>query len=185
MTTQNTEDKPAECEPVACNTDTASVAIAEELRARGYPSNPENAARAGWDACLRVNTTPQPAECEPVAIDQLTLAYTSEGRCTTFVATKHYSDGSSLVFSRHQMFPGSEGCWVVNLPNDAAPQPCPRCAELEQDLQTNADALAEVEQIRDGLRNCRLFAARHRNEAWALLILGFCAEAGEVGSILR
>ena len=60
-----------------------------------------------------------------------------------------------------------------------------RIKELEQDLQTTADALAEVERIRLGLQNCRLFAARHRKEDWALMILGFCAEAGEVGSILR
>ena len=58
-------------------------------------------------------------------------------------------------------------------------------AELEQDLQTTADALAEVEQIRIGLENVRLFAARHRKEDWALLILGFCSEAGVVGSVLR
>ena len=60
-----------------------------------------------------------------------------------------------------------------------------RIAELEQDLQTTADALAEVEQIRLSLENVRLFAARHRKEDWALLILGFCSEAGVVGSALR
>lgn len=60
-----------------------------------------------------------------------------------------------------------------------------RIKELEQDIQTTADALAEVEQIRLGLQNVRLFAARHRKEDWALMILGFCAEAGEVGSITR
>ena len=60
-----------------------------------------------------------------------------------------------------------------------------RIAELEQDLQTTADALAEVEQIRLSLENVRLFAARHRKEDWALMILGFCAEAGVVGSALR
>ena len=60
-----------------------------------------------------------------------------------------------------------------------------RIAELEQDLHTTADALAEVEQIRLGLENVRLFAARHRKEDWALMILGFCAEAGVVGSITR
>lgn len=43
----------------------------------------------------------------------------------------------------------------------------------------------EIEKLRLGLENCRLFAARHRKEDWALLILGFCAEAGVVGSITR
>lgn len=44
---------------------------------------------------------------------------------------------------------------------------------------------AEIEKLRAGLENCRLFAARHRKEDWALLILGFCAEAGIVGSVTR
>ena len=43
----------------------------------------------------------------------------------------------------------------------------------------------EIEKLRNGLENCRLFAARNRNEDWALLILGFCAEAGVVGSVTR
>lgn len=45
--------------------------------------------------------------------------------------------------------------------------------------------LKEIERLRHGLENCRLFAARNRKESWALLILGFCAEAGIVGSIAR
>jgi hypothetical protein len=51
------------------------------------------------------------------------------------------------------------------------------------------DELAACEKDRDelrmGLENCRLLAARHRKEDWALLILGFCAEAGVVGSVTR
>ena len=43
----------------------------------------------------------------------------------------------------------------------------------------------EIEKLRNGLENCRLFAARNRNEDWALLILGFCAESGVVGSVTR
>ena len=43
----------------------------------------------------------------------------------------------------------------------------------------------EIEKLRFELENCRLLAARHRNEPWALLILGFCAEAGVVGSVTR
>lgn len=45
--------------------------------------------------------------------------------------------------------------------------------------------LKEIERLRHGLENCRLLAARNRKESWALLILGFCAEAGVVGSITR
>ena len=48
---------------------------------------------------------------------------------------------------------------------------------------------ARLEKQRDellaALENCRLLAARHRKEDWALLILGFCAECGVVGSITR
>ena len=43
----------------------------------------------------------------------------------------------------------------------------------------------EIEKMRMSLENCRLLAARHRKEDWALLILGFCAEAGVVGSVTR
>ena len=45
--------------------------------------------------------------------------------------------------------------------------------------------LKEIERLRHGLENCRLFAARNRKESWALLVLGFCSEAGVVGSITR
>ena len=51
------------------------------------------------------------------------------------------------------------------------------------------DAYEEIEKQCDellaALENCRLLAARHRKEDWALLILGFCAEGGVVGSITR
>ena len=81
---------------------------------------------------------------------------------------------------------------------------------LRQDMQTTADALGhrdfeiqnvmernrelelciarhadEQYSLRFALENCRLLAARHRKESWALLILGFCAEGGVVGSITR
>ena len=52
--------------------------------------------------------------------------------------------------------------------------------------QEGYDGIAhDMEKLRLGLDNCRLLAARHRKEDWALLILGFCAEAGIVGSITR
>ena len=47
------------------------------------------------------------------------------------------------------------------------------------------DAADTLEKLRNGLENCRLFAARNRKEDWALLILGFCADAGVVGSVTR
>ena len=46
-------------------------------------------------------------------------------------------------------------------------------------------ACREIERLRHGLENCRLLAARNRQESWALLILGFCAEAGIAGNIMR
>lgn len=67
-------------------------------------------------------------------------------------------------------------------------------AEIERFAALVADATreecaeeweAEVAKVRFGLENCRLLAARHRKEAWALLILGFCAESGVVGSVMR
>ena len=58
-------------------------------------------------------------------------------------------------------------------------------AELSKKEQQLADAQAENLRLTQGIENCRLLAARNRKEAWALLILGFCAEAGVVGSIAR
>lgn len=55
-------------------------------------------------------------------------------------------------------------------------------AHLEKQL---AEAKKDAERMHFGLENCRLLAARHRKEDWALLILGFCAEGGVVGSVTR
>ncbi len=44
---------------------------------------------------------------------------------------------------------------------------------------------AEIEIQRAALKNIRLFAARNRKEDWGLLILGFCAEGGVAGHVLR
>ena len=44
---------------------------------------------------------------------------------------------------------------------------------------------AERDELRFALENVRLFAARNRKEDWGLLILGFCAEGGVVGSVTR
>lgn len=40
-------------------------------------------------------------------------------------------------------------------------------------------------QLRDGLENCRLYAARHRDEEWAQVVLRFCRASGAVGVTLR
>ena len=67
-----------------------------------------------------------------------------------------------------------------------------RIEELERqrdELQASLYGLYELEAERDkmkfALENIRLFSARHRKDDWALLILGFCAEGGVVGSVTR
>lgn len=47
------------------------------------------------------------------------------------------------------------------------------------------DLQADNERLSGALENCRLLAARSRKESWALLILGFCAEGGVIGSVTR
>ena len=78
-------------------------------------------------------------------------------------------------------------------------EPCPLCHAREvlvtteivgrqiDDLlnPTTERRVPEDEKLRMALENCRLLAARHRKEDWALLILGFCAEGGVVGSVMR
>lgn len=62
----------------------------------------------------------------------------------------------------------------------------------EHDKEMLATAQAEIAELREdveryrfALENVRLLSARHHKEDWALLILGFCAEAGVVGSVMR
>lgn len=43
----------------------------------------------------------------------------------------------------------------------------------------------ESARQRAALENIRLYAARHRREAWAQEVLRFCADAGACGSPLR
>lgn len=62
------------------------------------------------------------------------------------------------------------------------------CGDLEQTLYAIKELRKlelELDMLRFALENCRLLAARHRKEDWALLILGFCAEGGVTGSITR
>lgn len=42
----------------ACNTPAAEQAIEKAMGERGYPANPMNAARAGWEACLSYRAAP-------------------------------------------------------------------------------------------------------------------------------
>lgn len=57
--------------------------------------------------------------------------------------------------------------------------------ELASMKQQLAEAKKDAERMHFGLENCRLLASRYRKEDWALLILGFCAEAGVAGSVTR
>lgn len=62
------------------------------------------------------------------------------------------------------------------------------CGDVEQTLYAIKELLkleTERDKLRFALENCRLLAARNRKENWALLILGFCAEGGVVGSVTR
>ena len=52
----------------------------------------------------------------------------------------------------------------------------------EQIVALMKEPADRIEQQQMALENCRFLAARHRKEPWALLILGFCAEGGVVGS---
>jgi len=48
-----------------------------------------------------------------------------------------------------------------------------------------AEPTGEIERLRNGLENCRLYAARTRGYEWAKTILRFCDESGVSGSITR
>ena len=52
-------------------------------------------------------------------------------------------------------------------------------------LEAVPDDLSALRAHDAALENCRLFAARNRNEEWAKTILRFCGEAGIIGSPLR
>ena len=51
--------------------------------------------------------------------------------------------------------------------------------------QTQMSHPASADRILNALENCRLMAARHRDQGWARHILRFCAEVGVGGSPLR
>ena len=57
--------------------------------------------------------------------------------------------------------------------------------ELQASLYGLYELEAERDKMKFALENIRLFSARHRKDDWALLILGFCAEGGVVGSVTR
>ena len=68
-----------------------------------------------------------------------------------------------------------------DLPFEAAD----RIEQLEASIYGVYELEAERDKLKFALENVRLFAARHRKEDWARLILGFCAEGGVVGSVTR
>ena len=73
----------------------------------------------------------------------------------------------------------------VDVPMTIKVEPMPLFA-TPPDIQAKvAELEAENAKLRSALENCRLLAARHRKEDWALLTLGFCAEGGVIGSITR
>lgn len=79
-------------------------------------------------------------------------------------------------------------CWAVLTPNGSklvSPQEAKGLLKAYPLFTHPAIEPAQYEKLRFALENCRLLAARHRKEDWALLILGFCAEGGVVGSPLR
>jgi hypothetical protein len=52
-------------------------------------------------------------------------------------------------------------------------------------LEVMAEQQDEIKRLQHALENCRLLAARNRDVAWARTVLGFCANAGVVGSTTR
>jgi len=51
---------------------------------------------------------------------------------------------------------------------------------------TRAEAAeAEVARLRTAMEDCRLLAAKHRHEEWAVHVLRFCTKAGVLSSPLR
>jgi len=47
------------------------------------------------------------------------------------------------------------------------------------------DGSPAEQAAQQGLENCRLYAARHRKEEWAKVILRLCKAGGAIGSPLR
>lgn len=68
-----------------CNGPEASALIDNELAARGWPSNPKSAARAGWDAAMKRIATP--AEVTRLAVERDALREALKA-VLPFVATK-------------------------------------------------------------------------------------------------
>ena len=110
------------------------------------------------DATIPLYAHPQSADVEPVG-EVYRYGKDSRGRQWHGI---HWYDSSVDVPTKTKLY--------VAPPDLAA-----KVAELE----------AQNESQRLALENIRLFAARHRKEDWALLVLRFCADGGVVGSITR
>ncbi len=89
---------------------------------------------------------------------------------------------SASVFAEHYPSVKTSGLYLAPPDQSAEVSMTPAASIFKDEV---ARLNAEVERLRMGLENCRLLAARHRKEDWALMILGFCAEAGVVGSVTR
>ena len=74
---------------------------------------------------------------------------------------------------------------IEKFENMSACEACATIPSVMEYVQQLEQECGTLEKLRNGLENCRLFAARNRKEDWALLILGFCADAGVVGSVTR
>lgn len=60
-----------------------------------------------------------------------------------------------------------------------------RIEQLEASVYGLYELEAERDRLRFALENCRLLAARHRKEDWAIHILRFCSDAGVTSSTMR
>jgi len=87
-------------------------------------------------------------------------------------------DESSGVYGLH--LNGDPSPWEELLPGGRFE----RITNFYEALATQDD-LSALRAHDVALENCRLFAARNRNEEWAKTILRFCGEAGIIGSPLR
>ena len=125
--------------------------------------------------------------CEPVAQEPtafLIEGFNGNGKRVAAVIQQNADNArnSASVFAEHYPSVKTSGLYLAPPDQSAEVSMTPAASIFKDEV---ARLNAEVERLRMGLENCRLLAARHRKEDWALMILGFCAEAGVVGSVTR
>ena len=74
---------------------------------------------------------------------------------------------------------------LIDLGRDSLPSTFGMDVLASRKALSTPDDLSALRAHDVALENCRLFAARNRNEEWAKTILRFCGEAGIIGSPLR